>query len=113
MASHSWELPPAKRSNTGHSWENRGSETTNDGDEDFWGEASDSDSDVADNQSPGQMLVNNLIQMHLVNKISAEDVCVSCFFAAAAGVTEAGKFALQPGRSSGHYAGKGRASLGE
>jgi hypothetical protein len=108
MARHTWETD---------FWNHEGLEgpaDTDDGiDLGFWGEASDSDGDDDSHpSSPGRLLVNKLLDLHLCNKISAEDCCVSMHFAALSGIEDARPYALGPGSASGHYGRKLRNAMG-
>ena len=109
MASHSWERL------SHHAWQRKAAPRS-EGDDDpiFWGESSDSDDAYADEGRgrPAQQLVGHLLDLHLFNKISAQDCCTAMHFAAAAGIDEAKKFALEPGASSGHCSRKIRTALG-
>ena len=103
---HTWETSASKKSS--HSWERA---AVDDGaDDTFWGELSDSDEDT---DTPGQRLVDKLIHVHLLNKISAEDCCTALHDASEAGVSEATKYGKAPGSSSGKYAEKLRSVLGQ
>lgn len=84
MARHSWEQPV---------WENRRDDSLDGGGADadpdgsFWGEASDSESDGgAPPTSPADLLVEKMLNLHLYNKISAEDCCVMMHYASLSGL---------------------------
>jgi hypothetical protein len=53
----------------------------------FWGEVSDSESDSGPATSTAsELLVAKLLSLHMYNKISAEDCCVSLHYASLTGI---------------------------
>ena len=50
--------------------------------------------------------MDKVLRLHLLNKISAEDCCTTLHLAVEAGVSQAKRYALGPGSSSGHYSRK-------
>jgi len=111
-ASHSWEEPECKRGK--HSWESASQASTDAADSDLyniWGEWSDSD-DESGPPTPGEELVQKILYLHMVNKITAEDCCTTMHLAQAAGIKEAAPYSLKPGQSSGHYSKKLKEATG-
>ena len=101
MSRHSWET-------RAHSWERADT-----GDLDpCWNDCSDSDLEPDEPDTAGAHLVKKLLSLYIYNKVSAEDCCVSCFWAAEAGVVEAKPYGMRPGGQSGHYARKLNGKLG-
>ena len=70
------------------------------------GEFSDSDDESGTPPTPGEELVQKILYLYTVNKITAEDCCTTMHLAQAAGIKEAAKYSLKPGQSSGDYARK-------
>ncbi len=103
---HSWEEPAAKR--PALSWESRHVRVAPDLDDNLWGTFSNSgaETELEDEETAGQKLVNAVPNLHLLSKISAEDCCTTLQAALDAGIVEAQRYALLPGNSSGHYARK-------
>lgn len=81
MARHSWEQ---------YSWDHRQDDAFVDphveADEAFWGVASDSDDDETPAATPADLLVEKMLNLHLYNKISAEDCCVMMHYASLSGL---------------------------
>ena len=77
-----------------------------------WDAASDSDEEAPVPPSAGACLVDHLLHLYLMNKMSAEDCCVAMYHAKEAGVKECAPYALKPGSSSGHYNRKMKTALG-
>ena len=73
-------------------------------------EGGDSDSDDEQPQeeppkppTPGQSLVQHMMDLYLMRKISAQEFCVAMWYSKEGGIAEARPYAFRPGASTGHY----------
>ena len=62
--------------------------------------------------TPGELMVNELLELYAAGTMTASRLCTTCFYAAQAGVAEAKKYALSPTASSGHFQRKLDSALG-
>ena len=101
---HPWELH--SEHNSEHAWEHVSEQASSD----------DEDAETDPHKSPRaaeQAFVERLTSMYMASSISAENVCVMCYFLGLAGLSDNVKsFGKRPGLSSSHYSEHLRLVLG-
>ena len=98
-----------------HSWEGRRGAWEHDAEAAIdWGggSCSDSEDEVETEVTPGMEFVKMQLRLLFHSTLSAAAFCVTMWWAAKAGITEAEKYGLKPGSSSGHYHRKVKKILG-
>ena len=68
-------------------------------------ESADDNSDASDEPepTPGQQFVDHMLELYFLRKITAQDLCVACYYASLSNVVEANFLACRPGLQSGKY----------
>ena len=106
-SSHSWEGRTGR--NERHAWERRASSLRARADadpDDPWGGSESSDSELDDDLDPIAAAENEfceyMLRLYRERALSARQFCVAMYYAGCAGNTEAAKYGLHPGASTGH-----------
>ena len=78
-------------------------------------ESADDNSDASDEPepTPGQQFVDHMLELYFLRKITAQDLCVACYYASLSNMEEAKIFAVRPGLQSGKYERRVKAHFGE